>query len=172
MMRKSASPDPWIFPALKKLKASGLFMVGALSNTVVFPEGHPLRREKSASNELREIFDFFVSSAHVGLRKPDPRVYQLALSKANEFADAHAGSERGKKLGWGDGVKTDEVVFLDDIGENLREARRQGFRTIKVPLGKAYEAVEELEAVTGLKLAGEHPKIPVLPNVEGSRAKM
>jgi len=171
-MRKSSSPDPWILPALKNLKASGEFVVGALSNTVILPEGHPLRREKSASDGLRDFFDFFVSSAHVGLRKPDPKIYQLALAKANEFAAAHAQSDRGKKLGWEQGVRPAEVVFLDDIGENLREARRQGFRTIKVPLGRAYEAVEELEGITRLKLAGGHPKAPMFPTGNETRAKI
>lgn len=32
-------------------------------------------------------------------------------------------------------------------------------------LGRAYEAVEELENVTGLKLEGGHPKIPVKPRL-------
>jgi len=63
-------------------------------------------------------------------------------------------------------------VFLDDIGENLKEARKQGFGTIKVPLGKAYEAVEELEKVTGLQLEGDHPKIPIKPKLRGSKAKI
>ena len=30
----------------------------------------------------------------------------------------------------------DEVVFLDDIGENLKAARERGFGTIKVDLGR------------------------------------
>jgi FMN phosphatase YigB (HAD superfamily) len=69
-------------------------------------------------------------------------------------------------------VKPDEIVFLDDIGENLKAARAAGFRTIRVPLGRAYEAVEELEGVTGLALAGDHPKIPVKPDFKGTKAKI
>jgi hypothetical protein len=36
-------------------------------------------------------------------------------------------------------------------------------QTIKVPLGRSYEAVEELERITGLQLQGTHPKVPILP---------
>ena len=45
------------------------------------------------------IFDVFVSSAHVGIRKPDPRIYHLALEKVDEFARTNAESTRGKALG-------------------------------------------------------------------------
>jgi FMN phosphatase YigB (HAD superfamily) len=75
-------------------------------------------------------------------------------------------------LGWAVGVRAEEVVFLDDIGENLKAAKAVGFGTIRVPLGRAYEAVEVLEGVTGLKLAGDHPKVPIEPNYKGSKAKI
>ncbi|KAL2118602.1 hypothetical protein VTJ04DRAFT_8262 [Mycothermus thermophilus] len=163
MMRGARAPDPWMFPALKALKASGQFIVAALSNTVIFPDGHELAQPDMVGKELREQFDVFISSAHVGLRKPDPRIYELARQKVDEFARANADTERGRALGWADGVKAEEIVFLDDIGENLKAARNAGFGTIKVLLGRAYEAVDELEKVTGLKLAGDHPRIPIKP---------
>ncbi|KAK2024444.1 haloacid dehalogenase-like hydrolase [Colletotrichum zoysiae] len=173
MMTNSIPPDPWMFPALKKLKESGRYILAALSNTVIFPEGHRLWKKDFMDDPVRSLFDVFISSAHVGLRKPDPRMYGLALRMLNEYAAKHASSERGKALGWADGIEASDVVFLDDIGENLKEARRQGFGTIKVHLGRAYEAVEELEKITGLHLEGDHPKIPVKPNLKGSgKAKL
>ncbi|UZP35860.1 hypothetical protein NXS19_003676 [Fusarium pseudograminearum] len=36
MMTVSNSPDPWMYPALKKLKENGQFILAALSNTVIF----------------------------------------------------------------------------------------------------------------------------------------
>ena len=172
MMEHARSPDPWMFPTLKKLKEDGRFVVAALSNTVIWPEGHKWAEKDFFSDPLRQLFDVFVSSAHVGLRKPDPRIYQLALEKVDEFARANADSERGKRGGWGEGVRAEDVVFLDDIGENLKAAKKTGFRTIKVGLGKAFEAVDELEGVTGLKLAGDHPRIAVKPDYSaGKEAK-
>ncbi|KAF4335177.1 microsomal epoxide hydrolase [Fusarium beomiforme] len=172
MMTVSNNPDPWMFPALKKLKNDGRFILAALSNTVIFPASHKLHFEHFFDEPVRQIFDVFVSSAHVGIRKPDPAMYKLALDRVNEFAKANAHSDRGKSLNWEAGVKPEEVTFLDDIGENLKEARKQGLRTIKVNLGRAFEAVDELEIVTGLKLAGDHPRIPVEPKVQKVKAKM
>jgi hypothetical protein len=51
-------------------------------------------------------FDVVIESAVVGLRKPDPRIYELVLSKL--------------------GVDAADAVFLDDLGINLKPARRDG----------------------------------------------
>ncbi|KAI9812877.1 MAG: hypothetical protein M1827_004395 [Pycnora praestabilis] len=140
MMRVSRTTDQYMFPALQKLKASGCFVMAALSNTVIYPPDHPYG--KGTFEDVRRQFDVFVSSAHVGLRKPDPRIYELAIREIDSFA-------RGKGLGE---VKADEVVFLDDIGENLKAGKKAGLNTIKVHLGKTDDAVKELERITGLAL--------------------
>ncbi|CZR53435.1 related to epoxide hydrolase [Phialocephala subalpina] len=164
MMSKSRDFDPWMYPALQKLKESGRFILSALSNTVIFPTNHPYANPPS-EKDIRRIFDVFVSSAHVGLRKPSPEIYALALEMVNEYAKANRDTEQGKRLGWKEGVRAEEVVFLDDIGENLKAGKKAGFRTIRVHLGRAFEAVDELEDVTGMQLAGEHPRIAVKPVV-------
>ena len=100
--------------------------------------------------ELRGMFDVFVSSAHVGMRKPDEEIYRYALTRVHEFVKTKFG---------GDGVRAGDVVFLDDIGANLRTARRLGMRTIKVQLGRADKAVVELEKVTDLSLREEKARL-------------
>lgn len=169
MMTNSVTADPWMFPALQKLKESGRYIIGALSNTVILPPGHPLWKADFFDDPVRRLFDVFVSSAHVGLRKPESQIYQLAVEKLDAYAKENAGSERGQALRWGEGVKPEDIVFLDDIGENLKAAKQQGFGTIKVPLGRTYEAVEELEQTTGLELEGDHPKVPVKPKMNGKK---
>lgn len=164
--------DPWMYPALKKLRASGEYILAALSNTVIFPPGHKLYQEDFWDDPVRQIFDLFISSAHVGIRKPDPKMYQLALERLNGFVKENAHDPKHQERGWSSGISPKDIVFLDDIGENLKEARRQGFNTIKVPLGRAYEAVEELEKITGLSLEGPHPKIPIKPKYGEPRAKI
>ncbi|KAA8651825.1 uncharacterized protein ATNIH1004_000723 [Aspergillus tanneri] len=139
MMRTSREPDPYMFPALRKLKESGEFILGALSNTVPFPEGHPYNKD---ANSIRAPFDFFISSAHTGLRKPDPKIYNVALEEMNTLA---------KKRGIY-GFRSSDVVFFDDIGENLKGAKNAGMRTVKVTLGRTQDAVKELERITGLQL--------------------
>lgn len=123
---------------------------------MIFPPSHPY---SAATREIHDIFDIFISSAHVGLRKPDPAIYDLALQEVDKFS-----KEKGKE-----GVEAGDVLFLDDIGENLKSGKKKGFRTLKVPLGRAFEAVDELERVTGLQLAGNHPRIPVEPKITKAR---
>ncbi|KAI9923811.1 hypothetical protein ASPWEDRAFT_500000 [Aspergillus wentii DTO 134E9] len=139
MMRISRTPDPYMFPALKKLKESGQFIMGALSNTVIFPDGHEFNLDTTG---VKSQFDFFISSAHTGLRKPDAKIYEAALKEMNASA---------KKKGI-NGASASDIVFFDDIGENLKGAKKAGMRTVKVTLGKTQDAVKELEKITGLQL--------------------
>ncbi len=171
MMDHARTPDPYMFPALLRLKsapASQRPILGALSNTVIFPSDHPYNRlpsipassqstpsspssspssqsTVSLDSDPRTHFNVFIASAEVGMRKPDRRIYELALKKLDEFD-----RQRG-----GEGVKAEEVLFLDDIGENLRTAREMGMRTMKVVLGKTHRAVKELERAVGLELMDE-----------------
>lgn len=80
--------------------------------------------------EVMDRFHHVVESSKVGCRKPEPAFYTQACELA--------------------GVVADEVVFLDDLGINLKPARAMGMTTIKV-LG-ADQALGELEAVLGLAL--------------------
>jgi epoxide hydrolase-like predicted phosphatase len=146
MMTQSKQPDPFMYPALKKLKASGRFKLAALSNNVIFPEGHFLR--KISEDEVRSIFEIFVGSSAVGMRKPERDIYEYTMEKI-----------RSK---WGRELQPEDVVFLDDIGGNLKTARSLGMRTIRVILGKTDDAVRELVRVTGLKLLeqdGARPRL-------------
>lgn len=121
---------------------------------MIFPHGHPYRAH--ANDGVRSLFDIFISSAHVGMRKPDAAIYDYALRELDNFAREHP------EKGFGVGIQAGDVLFFDDIGENLKAARRKGFATVKVHLGRAYEAVDTLEEVTGLKLAGSHPRVAVV----------
>ena len=77
------------------------------------------------------LFDAVLESRVLGVRKPDPRFYELACEAV--------------------GVRPDESVFLDDLGVNLKPARALGMHTIKVT--DPDEALAELERVTGLSFA-------------------
>jgi methionine salvage enolase-phosphatase E1 len=58
-------------------------------------------------------------------------------------------------VGPGETVRAEDVVFLDDIGTNVKAARKMGMRTIKVVLGQSRKAVEELEREVGMDLLGQ-----------------
>jgi putative hydrolase of the HAD superfamily len=80
--------------------------------------------------EVIGMFDVVVESSQVGLRKPDPAIYQLVCDQL--------------------GVAPEEAVFLDDLGMNLKPARAMGMTTIKVV--DPADALAELEAVVGFPL--------------------
>ena len=63
-------------------------------------------------DQLRDEFDYFVESHKVGYRKPERELYNLVLDEM--------------------GVRAKDVVFLDDLGQNLKPARAMGMHTIKV----------------------------------------
>ncbi|KAF5875214.1 putative epoxide hydrolase protein [Botrytis fragariae] len=156
MMDNSRELDPWMYPCLQKLKASKKYTLAGLSNTVIFPPSHPYSKSHSF---IPEIFDVFISSAHVHMRKPSPEIYALTFRTLREH--------HSSKFPNSPPLSPSDILFLDDIGENLKAAKTAGFRTLKVNLGRAYEAVEELERITGLGLSGDHPKVPIGLAVKG-----
>jgi putative hydrolase of the HAD superfamily len=83
--------------------------------------------EPTAVHDALGVFDHIVESSKVGVRKPDPRFYEIACERA--------------------GVAPDEVVFLDDLGVNLKPARAMGMTTIKVE--NPDQALVDLEAAVG-----------------------
>lgn len=143
MMERSRHPDPYIFPAIQRLSSlPNKLLLGAISNTIKFPLIHPYHTEVP---DLRQYFSVFIASSEVGIRKPDHQMYELALKRLDAFDREHGGQ----------GIKAEEVLFLDDIGENLKAAKECGIQTLKVVRGKTWRAVKELERITGLELMDE-----------------
>lgn len=79
---------------------------------------------------IHDLFDVIIESSIVGVRKPDQRIYELACDAL--------------------GVGAQEIVFLDDLGVNLKPAAQMGMTTIKV--FESSQAISELEAVVGFPL--------------------
>jgi putative hydrolase of the HAD superfamily len=121
----ASQPRPIMLAAVRRIRARGL-RVAALTNNWAGDGG---------TRELSPHFDVFVESSVLGLRKPDPRIYQHACARL--------------------AVEPREAVFLDDIGINLKAARALGMTTIKV--GVPEQALAELTAVLGFSLHAEDP---------------
>jgi putative hydrolase of the HAD superfamily len=119
---EASGPRPAMLAAIRALRARG-YAVAALTNNW---EGEP--GASPGLPELRALFDAFVESSVVGMRKPDPRIYLYACERVR--------------------VAPPEAVFLDDIGRNLKAARELGMTTIKVDEPAA--ALAELTRVLGL----------------------
>jgi putative hydrolase of the HAD superfamily len=116
---------PQAVRAVRTLRAAGRRVAALTNNWANEDQG-------SKMAVLRDEFDVFIESTRVGLRKPDPRIYQLACSEL--------------------GVEPSQAAFLDDIGLNLKAARALGMTTIKVV--SLPEALAELSRVTGVALEG------------------
>ncbi|NXI41108.1 HYES hydrolase, partial [Galbula dea] len=85
-------------------------------------------------NLLQRHFDLVIESCRLGVQKPDPRIYTYALEVL--------------------GAKPQEVIFLDDLGENLKPARELGMATILVR--DTDTVLKELQELSGVQ-AGAHP---------------
>jgi putative hydrolase of the HAD superfamily len=125
LIREESQPRPAMLAAVRALRTSGL-RVGALTNNWVSEQP-----EARMGLELRDLFDAFVESAVVGMRKPDPRIYTHACRTL--------------------GVEPGRTVFLDDIGANLKPARALGMHTIKVESPE--QALAELARAVEIALA-------------------
>jgi putative hydrolase of the HAD superfamily len=86
----------------------------------------------SGQRTMDSIFDLVVESSRVGVRKPEPRFYEIAC----QLLDIEPG----------------QAVFLDDLGVNLKPARQMGMTTIKVE--DPMIALSELEEVLRIPLRG------------------
>ncbi|WP_420967498.1 HAD-IA family hydrolase [Bradyrhizobium sp. B120] len=119
---------PEMVEALKRIKAK--FKTGCITNNLPSNAigSHSGRTLYVA--EVMSLFDHVIESAKIGLRKPDPRIYQMMVETLQ--------------------VNPKDCVYLDDLGVNLKPAREMGMTTIKV--ANAAQAISELEAATGLTL--------------------
>lgn len=119
---------PEMVEALKRIKAQ--FKTGCITNNLPANAIGSLTGRSLYIAEVMVLFDHVIESAKIGLRKPDPRIYQLMVETLK--------------------VDPNKCVYLDDLGVNLKPAREMGMTTIKVTSGA--QAIAELEKATGLKL--------------------
>jgi putative hydrolase of the HAD superfamily len=91
----------------KQLAASGKYRMATINN-----ESRELNLFRIQKFGLREVFDLFVSSCFVGLRKPEEGIYRLALEITQR--------------------PPEECCFVDDRTLNLESAARQGMHVIQM----------------------------------------
>jgi putative hydrolase of the HAD superfamily len=94
------APDPAMLDVLRQVRATGI-RTALLSNS--WANTYP-------TELLAELCDVIVISSEVGLRKPDPRIFDLVLRRLD--APAHA------------------AVFLDDAEPNVLGAQAAGLHAI------------------------------------------
>ena len=122
---------PQMVEALRRCKQA--FRVACITNNMKHGEGPGMARgadKARAVAEIMTLFEHVVESSKLGVRKPDPRIYQHACDLL--------------------GVQPEDCIYLDDLGINLKPARALGMRTIKV--GNPDVAIDELQAMVGIPL--------------------
>ena len=110
---------------LDRVRQAG-YRTACLTNNVVGGEVAADARA-TAIADIMQRFDVIVESSKVGVRKPEPRFYEIAC----ELLD----------------VRPQECVFLDDLGINLKPAAAMGMTTIKV--GDPATAIADLSRALG-----------------------
>jgi epoxide hydrolase-like predicted phosphatase len=119
-------PNDEMIELMRRLRERGLRMA-LLTNNV--REWEPLWRAKLP--DIDEIFEVVVDSAFVGMRKPEPGIYELTLERL------------------GDGVSASNCLFVDDIEANCEMATELGMTAVHYR--EAAQAITEIEAALDSK---------------------
>jgi len=125
----SGDVRPRVVAALTACKAR--FKVGCITNNVVTGHGTGMAGSAEKARAISEIFaqfDAVIESSKAGVRKPDPRIYQMMCELI--------------------GVAPAACVYLDDLGVNCKPAAALGMTAIKVTTED--QMLEDLAAATGL----------------------
>ena len=115
-------PNRHMIDFMRDLRDRGLRMA-LLTNNV--REWEPHWRAKLP--DVDEIFEVIVDSGFVGMRKPDPAIYELTLERL------------------GGDVRAEECVFVDDFEVNCAAARDLGMHAVQYH--DAEQTIAELRAV-------------------------
>jgi putative hydrolase of the HAD superfamily len=120
---------PKMVRAQERIKEAGIRQALLTNNfTSEDTDGHGFSRPELA--HAMDVYDCVIESSKAGVRKPDPAAYQLVLDALQ--------------------LPADRIVYLDDLGINLKPARALGMTTIKVI--DPDEALAELSKVLELDL--------------------
>ena len=124
---------PRMVAALDTCRAAGL-KLGCITNNARVGDGAGMTRDPVKTAAVAAIlarFDHVIESSKAGIRKPDPRIYQLMCTTI--------------------GVAPAACVYLDDLGINCKPAAALGMKAIKV-VSEA-QALDDLSRALGLDLA-------------------
>jgi epoxide hydrolase-like predicted phosphatase len=118
----TVEPVEPMFAAVAAARRGGI-RTGLISNSWGDASGY-------LTDRFDQLFDMLVISGEEGVRKPNPEIYALAIERL--------------------GVPPDQIVFVDDIGGNLKPARALGMTTVRHV--DAATTIDELERLFRLGL--------------------
>lgn len=121
---------PAVVEALKICKSK--VKIGCITNNAPVGKGAGMSSDAAKAARVSEIlglFDHVIESSKIGLRKPDPRIYEMMCETLD--------------------VDPARCIYMDDLGINLKPARAMGMHTIKV-LNEA-QLLRDLRDATGFE---------------------
>lgn len=127
---------PYMVEVLQRVRSG--FRIACLTNNVATGVGPGMSLDAQTAVEIAAamaLFEFVLESSKAGVRKPEPRFYEIACERM--------------------GVSPREVVYLDDLGINLKPAQALGMHTIKV--GDPRVAIAELGSALDLDFSDLAP---------------
>jgi len=128
----SGSIRPAMVRALDQLASVG-YRLACITNNVPAGHGAGMARSGDARDAYEQVFARFeavIESSKAGVRKPDPRIYQMMCEQL--------------------GLAPAQCIYLDDLGINCKPAAALGMAAIKVTSGE--QALTDLSALVGLEL--------------------
>jgi putative hydrolase of the HAD superfamily len=117
---EALEPNEPMIDLMRDLRDRG-YRMALLTNNV--REWEPLWRSMLP---VDDIFEVVVDSGFVGVRKPDPPIYELTIERL------------------GDGIAAEQCLFVDDVEVNVEAARELGMTAIH--FRSSAQAVGEVEA--------------------------
>jgi putative hydrolase of the HAD superfamily len=105
-MWAQSQPYPESLAMVAELARSKQYLLATLNN-----ESRELNEYRIERFHLGDYFTAFFSSAFLGVRKPDEKIYQMALEITQR--------------------RPDECLFVDDRELNVESARRSGMQAIQ-----------------------------------------
>jgi putative hydrolase of the HAD superfamily len=113
-------PNEELFAYYRRLRDERGLRLGILTNNV-----REWEARWRAKLPIDEVFEDVVDSAFVGMRKPEPEIYELALTRL--------------------GVSADACAFVDDTEVNVDAARALGLHAVH--FRDTAQAIAELDAL-------------------------
>ena len=103
---------PEMVKMLEVLKEESFLLACLTNNFNANEDKSALDNNNQERQKILGLFDYIIESREVGVRKPENKFYEIALNTT--------------------GCNPAEVIFLDDLGINLKPAKALGMNTIKV----------------------------------------
>lgn len=131
-MREQSHAHEGNLAVVDELGAQAAYLLATLNN-----ESRELNEHRIERFDLRSRFTCFFTSSFLGVMKPSPEIYRIALEVTHH--------------------RPEEVLFIDDRAQNLEPARELGLRVIHFRAKEGPVVLRQRLADAGVHVGAERP---------------